>query len=342
MHKKKNQKPTTNLVVQKQADTSQVKKPKPTQAPPIPQKEEDKFQNIKLFKMRKQERQKYQYFHILNIKLRNKLTNKDLKEEDYVRIFKEMNDKKIHSESSASKHCIFRSMFLEKENNIVKYITGTLAQFTYISNERWFNLNSLDIDEEFKVPNGLFPDAKITEIVFVPKAHRMVYKLSSEFKTNPYTIKKFLETSLNQVCNDNEYVQVDVETDTSTIEKIISAHFLKKNLIDINYSNFDFGGDIKDFIENDIRASNSSRLRIEATQKPNNSINVKDSKILTGALESSISNGESVATIIDGNGRVNTIKTSNYPRKEFVHGVISSFHRLAYEKIINIFRKNGN
>ena len=42
MLKKKNQKPITNLVAQKQADTSQVKKPKPTQAPPTPQKEEDK------------------------------------------------------------------------------------------------------------------------------------------------------------------------------------------------------------------------------------------------------------------------------------------------------------
>lgn len=43
MHNKKNQKPTTNLVVQKQADTSPTKKPKPTQAPPTLLKEEDKI-----------------------------------------------------------------------------------------------------------------------------------------------------------------------------------------------------------------------------------------------------------------------------------------------------------
>lgn len=42
MHKKKNQKPITNRVVQKQVDTSQAKKPKPTQAPHIPQIEKDK------------------------------------------------------------------------------------------------------------------------------------------------------------------------------------------------------------------------------------------------------------------------------------------------------------
>ena len=43
MHKKKNQKPTTNPVVQKQAGTSQTKKPKPTQVKPTLQKEEDKI-----------------------------------------------------------------------------------------------------------------------------------------------------------------------------------------------------------------------------------------------------------------------------------------------------------
>lgn len=43
MHKKKNQKPTTNLVAQKQVDMSHPNKPKQIQVPPTPQKEEDKF-----------------------------------------------------------------------------------------------------------------------------------------------------------------------------------------------------------------------------------------------------------------------------------------------------------
>ena len=46
MLKKKNQKPTTNPVAQKQADTSPTKKPKPTQAPLTQQKEEDKTETI--------------------------------------------------------------------------------------------------------------------------------------------------------------------------------------------------------------------------------------------------------------------------------------------------------
>lgn len=41
MLKKKNQKPTINLVAQKQADTSQTKKPKPNLVQLTPQKEEN-------------------------------------------------------------------------------------------------------------------------------------------------------------------------------------------------------------------------------------------------------------------------------------------------------------
>ena len=52
MHKKKNQKPTLNPAAQKPADTSLVKKPKPTQAQPIPQKEEDKISRKRFFKGR--------------------------------------------------------------------------------------------------------------------------------------------------------------------------------------------------------------------------------------------------------------------------------------------------
>lgn len=44
MHKKKNQKPTTNPVAQKQADTSQTKKPKPNPAQLTLPKEEGKVQ----------------------------------------------------------------------------------------------------------------------------------------------------------------------------------------------------------------------------------------------------------------------------------------------------------
>jgi hypothetical protein len=289
--------------------------------------------------MAKPEKAKHTYFYILNVKLRNRTTKNDLTEDDYTRIFWQVFQEKIHTESSPNKHCIFRFMFEEKENNSVKYISGTFAQFTYIKNERWFNLESLDIDKEFKTPDGLFPDAKITEFVFIPSAHRFCYKITNDFKIKPYPIKKFIESALTKVTIKNEYVQVDVESDTATLERILSAKEIKKLLIDITYSNTDIGDDLKQFVEDDIRASNTSRLKIEATQKPRISIDVRQSKILTGAIESSVSNGETEATIINMNNKTETIKTSDFPRRESVVGVSAMFKDQVYEKIMTIFRR---
>jgi hypothetical protein len=289
--------------------------------------------------MAKPEKAKYHNFYILNVKLRKSTTKKDLTEDDYIRVFRQVYKNKIHAESSPNKHCIFRFMFEEKDNGKVKYISGTFAQFTYIKNERWFNLKSLDIDEEFKTPDGLFPDAKITEFVFIPSAHRFCYKTTSDFAVKPYPIKKFLQYALDQVTQKNEYVQVDVESDTATLEKILSAREIKKLLIDITYSNTDIGDDLKQFVEDDIRASNTSRLKIEATQKPRTSIDIKQSKILTGAIESSVSNGDTEATIINENNKTETIRTTDYPRKESVFGVTAMFNENVYQKIMSIFRR---
>jgi hypothetical protein len=290
------------------------------------------------------EKARYLNFHILNVKLRNKNNKKDVNPQEYVRLFKRAFSKKVHKESSPGRHCIFRFMFEEKEGKQTQYLAGTFAQFTFIQNERWFNLKSLDLDQEFHVPEGLFPDAKITEYVFVPAAHRFCYRVSHEFNVSPKAIKKFLEFALDEVCDSKHFVQVDVESDRASLEAILGARVIKKLFIDINYSNTDLGDDLKKFVEDDIKASNSSRLKIEATQKPDISIDIQKSKILSGAIESSISNGETEATILDENDKVQKIKTSNFPRKESVYGVKSLFNDLVYQKVMSIFRrrKNGN
>jgi hypothetical protein len=292
--------------------------------------------------MAKAERSKYFNFYILNIKLRKRTNQKNLAPEDYVRVMRKVHREKIHEESSPNKHCIFRFMFEEKAKNEVEYLSGTFAQFTFIQNERWFNLKSLDMDEEFKVPEGLFPDAKITDYVFIPKAHRFCYRTSADFNISPYAIRKFLEKALDKACRPDEFVQVDVESSKESIEAILSAREIKKLMIDINYSNVDIGSDLKKFVEEDIKASNTSRFQVVATQKPDVSIDVEQSTILSGALQSAISDGEAEAVIIDENNRTKRIKTSQFPRKESIYGVKSRFNQLVFEKIMRIFRNNGN
>ena len=292
--------------------------------------------------MQKKEKEKYFNFYILNVKLKNRNTNKHLSEEDYVRLLKNLFKSKIHKASSSQKHCIIQSLFVDKDNDTVNYLSGVLAQFTFHENINWYDLNTLEVDENFKIPNGLFPDAKRTQYIFIPKAHRFVYISNSEFPTNPYTIKRYLNSALDEVAKDNEIVDVDVESDKSTLERIIKSPIIRKLIIEVNYSNPDNTADLQRFFDEDMRDANVGKTKIESTGKEGSSIDLKNSKILYGAAQSSLSNGETFAKIEDINGNVEDLNTQNFPLREKVFGLSARMNQLVFEKIIGLFKNNGN
>jgi len=293
--------------------------------------------------MNKTEKPRHHNFYILNVKLRKRATKEDMSADDYVRLLKNAYSKKIHKESSKGKHCIFKFMFEEKDKKgKILYLHGILAQFTYITNEKWFNIESLDIETEFHVQDGLFPNAVFTEYVFIPAAHRFVFRTASGLPISPYPVKHFLEHALDEASKHDELVQVDVESSKETIEEILSATEIRKIMIDVNYSNFDNNDDIQKFFEEDVKSSNIERVKIEATRKPDESIDVIKSQILYGALKTSVSNGETTARILDKNGKAKTVKTSQFPRRESVFGTFTNFSDLVHDKIMKLFRNNGN
>lgn len=278
-------------------------------------------------------------FYIINIKLRKSLSNKDPRPSDYTNLIERLFQKKIHAQSSSQKHCILKNLFYEKgtEDKIL-YLSGIMAQFTYIENERWFDLATLDLDEEFKIPETLFPDAKFTEWVFVPDAHRFAFRVDYKANLNPYPIATFLKNAIEEILEDDEYIEVTPETDKITIEKILNAPIVKKLSIQVTYSNFDIGDDIQQFVDDDFRESNLKDVKIVATQKKDTSIDIEKSKILKGALQSAASNGEAEATIIDENNKIEKIRTQDYPLKARVHGTLSRFNDLVFDKIMSLFR----
>lgn len=292
--------------------------------------------------MPRKEKEKYFNFYILNVKLKNRNTNKHLKESDYIRLFKDLAQAKIHKASSSQKHCIIQSMFTDKDGNNVKFISGVLAQFTYHENINWYDLNKLEVNEDFVIPDGLFPDAKRTQYLFIPKAHRFIYISNSEFPTNPYTIKKYLNSALDEVVKKNEIVDVDVESDKSTLKKILEAPVIRKLIIEVNYSNPDNIPELQKFFDDDIRDANVGKAKIEATRKEGSSIDLVNSKFLYGAAQSSLSNGETLAKIEDINGKVEEVNTQRFPLKEKVFGLSARMNDLIFEKIIKLFRNNGN
>ena len=288
--------------------------------------------------MAKPEKAKKQYFYIINVKLRNKHTKADLEPLAYEKLFRRLWRSKIHKESSPQKHCIIKACREEKEEGEFFFFSGLLAQFTFIEGESWFNADSLEVVDDFQIPDNYFPDLVLTEYIFVPAAHRFAFYTNSQIAISPYPVKNFLEMALDAVTESNEIVEVDVETSNDGIQQILNAMVIKKIKMDVNYSNFDIGTDVKKFFEDSLRDSNTANMTIIATAKEDNSIEIDKSPILQGALATVQSNGDAEARIIDEHGRLKTVKTHDYPRKEDIFGVPTRFPQLAYEKIMNIFR----
>jgi|GEM_PF-3385259 len=289
------------------------------------------------------DRPKTWYFHIINVKVHHKHTNREVGAKRYEELFTKIYKQKYHAQSSPGKHCIIRSHFPEKEGQRIIYWEGVLAQFTFISNEKWLNIQSLDIDEEFTVPEGLFPDAVFSEYTYIPSVHRFAFRTSSKIHMSPQPVAKFLESAFSAVCNEvTEYVVVDVEKDRGTIERILQADYLKKLTLKISYSNFDNASDFQRQIEADMKSSNTSQLEIIATQKPDAPIEINNSIILRGALDTSASNGVAEAKVLNAKGETETINTASTPLREKVFGGFYKFHYMVYQKIISLFRNNEN
>lgn len=293
--------------------------------------------------MAKPEPTRHHKFYILNIKLRDKKKSNDLETEDYIKLFETVFKKKIHKESSNSKHCIFRTSIPVKDSENILYFKGTFVQFTFIENNRWIDLETMEIDEAFRIKDGLFPDPKFFDFVFIPAAHRFCYRVSSGNTASPYAIKNFLKMALDTVSKEN-YVDVDVETDRSTIEKIVESKHLRKLIIDINYTNHDFSSAAAKQVEKEMRDSKTSKMRIEATAKPDGGgIDIYKSTYLEGGLALSTSNGEATAKIVNSKGRTETIKTEDFPFMDSVFSTLSRFSDSAYDYIMKKFRpKNKN
>ncbi len=292
--------------------------------------------------MAQAEKERHHSFFTINVKLRKLNSKKEVSVTDYANLFIRLFNSRVHAQSSPGKHCILKTQYQHKVDGKLEYLYGTLAQFTFIENKNWFNLEKMDLDKQFRVPDGLFPDPMEAEYVFIPSSHRFAFRISSKIRLSPYPVAQFLNIALDKVSKKNELVQVNVVTSSDALEIIRNAIEIKKLVIDVNYSNHDTGSSTKKLFEDEIKNSNIIRVQIVADQKPGKTIELNKTPFIDGALEAAESDGDAEATIIDSNKDRRKIKTSDYPRKDKVFGYLTNFTRLAAELIEKKWRPNGN
>lgn len=256
-------------------------------------------------------------FFTINIKLRKNNNKRDATPEEYIEIIKKVQRNKIHKPSSPGKHCIIKFLLEKNEGGKVDFLYGQITQFSYFDNKNWFDIGTLDLDKEFQLRDGLFPDSADAEFIFDPYSHKFSYIKKSNISISPYPIRNFWEEALNAVKNEDEFVHVDVVTGDNFQKLLKEARQIRRLEIDLNYSNSGIGSITKEILDDDLKSVNPKSASLVITAKPNEGLLIEESDIVQGALELAQEDGDAKAKVIDASGNLVEISTKRFPEKFF-------------------------
>lgn len=271
-------------------------------------------------------------FYVINLPIKgNKKDNIELYSEFFEYIFKRKKPVDIGREKAA----IIRTFNKVDEKNKIYY--GYITSFTKVG-ENWFNIETMD-KQEYSIPKHLFANPKESYYFFLPKFHRLVIMKSTGGITLANCMKFFL--GLKKAISKKYDFDPHYEVSKDAIEKIINADIVKSITMKFSYSNADIGDDAFDFVDNDLKRSNTDSIRITAQSHSANGINIQESQILSGGLGLSQSYGETQA-VISNNGRQETVRTENYPliiRMQASLGDFQNFYNKVYDRIKTYLRR---
>ena len=256
-------------------------------------------------------------FFVINLIIRKANDPADLTSEMYGKLFREFYESESSGQSSKEKEALLITNAEYTVEKGAKIFFGQFVEYTNIDRRKWFNLLKKDIDNEFTVPNHLKANSIKNYYFFIPDIHRFCYSYTSKEKIEPQNVQSYLNSAftkfLTKTYGNDYYPEVNFEKEKETIQEIINAAEVFSLDITVTYSN-DFGKQMKEFFDEDMRNGNVDDYHIIAKNKNKESLNLSNSKILRGALENSASLGKVIASIRNGKQR-KIIRTADHPAK---------------------------
>lgn len=245
---------------------------------------------------------------LLNVKLRPKGTDAE-----YQNLYKSLYELKQPIRLRGEECMVFKNQ-KETECKIssdrkTTVLYGRIVRYTRIDGKDWFDLEKMDKAENVDIPNNVFPNLKETDYFFFPEAHRMAFVKASGF-SSPSQIKLFLETLLKQVKPGDNQFEVNVETDSVEVSRILGASEIRKLIVNLSYSNADEYEAAAEVLDNLYKGSGADKFKgeLSGTIDPN-------SDLVKAYLNLSGSNGYAEASVKElGDTRFKTIKTTDYPQ----------------------------
>ena len=252
-------------------------------------------------------RERNYHLFLLNVKLRPSGT-----EEQYLNLFKSLFELKQPIRLRGEDCVVFKNQ-IESECRIstdrkTKVLFGKIVRYTRIDGKDWFDLNTMDKAENVEIPRNVFPNLKETDYFFFPEAHRMAFVKENGF--SPKSIKLFLDALLKQAKPGEDQFEVNVETDSVEVSRILKASEIRKLIVNLSYSNADEHDAAAQVLDDLYRGSKADKFKGELSGAidPN-------SDLVKAYLELSGSNGYAEASIKEqGDKRFKTIRTTDYPQ----------------------------
>lgn len=281
----------------------------------------------------------YSNFFVINLIIRKANDENDLTPTKYAELFWEFCESELSGKSSKEKECL---IILATKYSIgnEKAFYGQFVEYTNIDKRKWFNVLKKDIDLDFTVPDHLKANSVKNVFFFFPKFHRFCYSFTSKERIEPVNTQLFLNNALTKFFDkfypEEYYPEINFEKERETIEEIIEAENVFSLDIQVSYAN-DFGGDMKEFFEEDMKKARADDVHIIVKNKNGESLDIAKGEILRGALEASASHGNVTASIKNGKRR-KIIRTIDHPAKfKLEHKALPEFIQDIRNFFINIF-----
>ncbi|TGK82995.1 DUF4747 family protein [Leptospira montravelensis] len=254
---------------------------------------------------------------------------------DYLNFFQKLVTKAIPIEVSSGIYLWFRkpTKIEYKEGTI---ITGKFSRFTKIEGKNWIDINKNE-SIEMKLREGIYPNHYETEYIFIPSAHRVVFKRNRGITIN--MIQKSILPLIEKKELGVENFSVNIENNSDYISEILDAKSIFNLEFKITPSNLDILDEASQFIDSELHKGNIGYIQGKIEARGGGSIDGTSSKLVNGLLGSAKSNGQLTAKIEDSEGKIKRIKTEQYPRKFTVEYLESENEYLEIlKKILSIFR----
>jgi hypothetical protein len=276
-------------------------------------------------------------FEIINIKLQ---TSTERRLDAYIKLFKDLVEKRIHIPVAENKHLILYGCYQHKTESGIDYLYGKIGKGVFFDNREGLAIDLTNgTSEKRENDQDTIINAITCEYIFIPTAHRFCFQIGKKIYSSD--VIKFMKEAIKKIQNPNDIVRIEIENEPDAINEIMNATKIHKLNYVISYTNDDALGATANLFDQRLKRSGIGKIEVKAEADHNSILNFKGEELLEGGIELSRSNGIiKSASITNVNGVKKTVSSNKRPFQLELSSTYDKFRSYLTNKIMREFRSD--